>query len=263
METKQRLSKKFASEPGSYDLAIRISEPILNPGDRLQVEVYISGYGIIEAPKVACYPSPEVFDFDRSTVTHSAKKFDDGLSGFGAETVKLDPIGFVGTLSGGFGDSPNDASWFIDAEPGDSYLISTEVRHPQGTSPLYLDFTIKRDARPGPQSIQFVFTYFNGQTWNTSSKRANFTVRNFYQRHETFVWLLGGFAAIVTILLSIESLYPILKNYRHITVTVLILVIGISIKQWLLAILIGALSLFMKVLRKTISNYKRILHRKQ
>lgn len=95
------LAQKFGSKPGAYDLIIRISQPIVDPGDRLRVEVYISGYGVIEAAKVAFYPSPEVFDPSKSKVKGSLKRCKDGLWGWGKDSTELDAIGHVLSLGEG------------------------------------------------------------------------------------------------------------------------------------------------------------------
>lgn len=217
------LAQEFGSKPGAYDLAIRVSQPIVDPGDKLQVEVYISGYGVVQAAKVAFYPSPQVFDLDpnRSMMTTGIKRYDDGRMGWGGTPVKFDPTGGVLTLSGGFVSENNPSwqrpTWFCDANERqvNHYQIATEVKHPQGTSPVCLDLTVHNDATPGPHSIHFVLTYFDGQTWKTASKNADFTIRNFYQRHEIPVWILGGLAAIVTIGAPV---WPVLRRLWPVSV---------------------------------------------
>jgi len=207
------LARAFASRPGSYNLAILVSEPIVDPGDSLQIEVYISGYGVIKAPKVAFYPSPNVCDIGKSTVWHSLKTYEDGAMGWGAQQTLLDPIGMVCCLSGGMvfkNDRSQEATWFFDARPSeqDNYQISTEVKHPKGSAPISLDLRLHRKARPGPQSVAFVFTYFDGDSWHTCTNHARFTVRNFYHRHETAVWLIGAIAATMSILANGVKLWP-------------------------------------------------------
>ncbi len=210
------LAKAFASKPGSYNLAILVSKPIVDPGDSLQIEVYISGYGVIISPKVAFYPSPNVFDIGKSTAWHSLKTYEDGKMGWGAEQALLDPVGMVCCLGGGRvfkTDGSQETTWFFDARPEEreNYQVSTEVKHPKGKSPLFLDLCLHRKARPGPQSVGFVFTYFDGASWHTSAEYACFAVRNFYQRHETTVWLIGAIAAIMSILANSAKLWPCAK----------------------------------------------------
>jgi len=61
------------------------------------------------------------------------------------------------------------------------------------------NLTISKEAKPGPHSIQFVLTYFDGQTWKTASKNADFTIRNVYQRYEWWIARVGLVAAVATI----------------------------------------------------------------
>ena len=68
-----------------------------------------------------------------------------------------------------------------------------------GKAPIEYDLTISKKAKPGPHSIQFVLTYFDGQTWKTTSKNADFTIRNVYQRYEWWIAIIGLLAAIAAI----------------------------------------------------------------
>ena len=194
------LSRKHADKPGAYELAILVSNPVVDGGDQLEIEVYISGYGSIDTPKIAFYPSPAIFDTSKSVVWHSLRRFQDGKLGWGAQSSALDPTGCVISLSGGLSldEVPGKSSWFFDAHPSsepNNFQISTEVKHPEGKSPICLELALSQDAKPGPQGVNFVFTYFDGQAWQTKTATATFTVRNFYQRHETGVWIFGTFLA--------------------------------------------------------------------
>lgn len=188
MSSESQLGQQFGSKPGSYDLLIRVSNPILNPGDKVQFEVYLSGYGIIQAAAVFIAPSWSIFSREDSRVAISDLPPD-----------PWDRLGVVVSL--------NPAS-FSDAKG--SYQISTECNSPPPSykPPISMDMAILPDAPPGTHSVHFILKYYNGETWNTKSTSVNFTVRNFYQRHETFVWSIGGVAAFLSI---ISIVYPFLK----------------------------------------------------
>jgi hypothetical protein len=196
MSGRPPLAREFGSGPGAYESVILISQPIADPGGRLQVEVYLSGYGVIQAAKVAFYPSPSVFTISRSVVATADDK-----------PGPIDPLGMVA--------SP-DASRLFDAKG--KYRISTECRTPRGNAPINLDLEVSGTAKPGPHSIQFVLTYFDGQTWKMASKNADFTIRNFYQRHEGPIWWVGGIAAGLTILASAVTLWPAVRGHWPISV---------------------------------------------
>ncbi len=176
-------------KPGSYELIIRISNPIIDPGNKLQIEVYVTGYGKIESPKVAVYPSWNVFLHEKSL-----------LSVGDSPAKPIDDAGGVIIL--------NEESF---SNTNNRYQILTECRTPGLKAPINLDMAIVRHARPGMHTMNFVLTYFDGEKWNTKYSSVHFTVRNFYQRHETFVWIIGAFAAIISISTGIITMWHKLK----------------------------------------------------
>lgn len=188
MHSNSRLAQQFGSKPGAYDLLIRVSKPILDRGDKVQFEVYISGYGLVESACIYIAPSWAVFSVDDSKIAVG-----DSL---------LQPWDLLGILVS------FDPKAFFDAKG--CYQISTECKTPPPGSkaPINMDMTILSVALPGIHSVHFVLKYYNGETWNTKSASVNFTVRNFYQRHETIVWAVGGIAAFLSI---ISASYPFFK----------------------------------------------------
>jgi len=176
MSGRPPLAQEFGVNAGIYDLVVLVSQPIVDPGDTHDVEIYVSGYGAIRAGKVAFYPSPGVFDASRSTATPLNNK-----------PTRLDKLGMVVTL---------DPKSFCDVN---GYRILTEGKPDRETPPIALDLSVNDDAKPGPHSIQFVLTYFDGQTWKTASKNVDFTIRNVYQRYEWWIARIGVLAAVATI----------------------------------------------------------------
>jgi hypothetical protein len=187
-DSQKRLVQPFGSKPGSYDLLVRVSKPILDPGDRVRFEIYVSGYGLIESACVYIMPSWSIFSVDDSRIAVSE-----------STAQPWDPLSELVCI---------DNKSFSDAHGG--YLISTEVITPPPGSkaPINLDMKISPEVFPGVHSIHFILKYHNGEVWNTKSSSVNFTVRNFYQRHEILVWVIGGIAAFLTI---ISTSYPFLK----------------------------------------------------
>jgi hypothetical protein len=218
MNNRSALAQEFGSKPGTYDLVIGVSQPIVDPDDRFWVEVYISGYGLIHAAKVLILYSPSAFITDSSRVRCG-----------NGEWKPLDPQGNVVSL--------HDPSFF---DAGGRYQIATEGKT-DGNAPVQFDLAISKRAKAGPHSIQFVLTYFDGQTWKTASKNADFTIRNFYQRHEGVIWWIGGplgfLAAVITIATGIVTLWPITRTHWPISIAVagacgLAAVVGKVVSRW-------------------------------
>lgn len=188
MQNVNRLSHSHGEKPGSYDIVVRASKYSVNPGDRVELEVYISGYGRIENASVGIFPSSSIFDILESRVSVGE-----------GSAEPWDPLGVIISI--------NNESFF-DAKG--LFQISTEVRTPppKSKAPINLDLKVNKASLPGVQFIQFTFKYFNGESWNTETLTISIVVRNFYQRNETLVWLIGGIAAFISI---ITSVYPIVQ----------------------------------------------------
>ena len=192
MDNQKPLIKQFGSKPGSYDLLIRVSKPILDPGDRVYVDVYVSGYGHIKSACVYIMPSWSIFSIDDSRIAvgdSEAQKWDT-LS----ELVCIDNQSFV--------------DLYTDVSNRSMVLTEVNTRPPGSKAPINLDLKTSPEVSPGIYSINFVLKYYNGEIWNTKSTSVNITVRNFYQRHEILVWIIGGIAAFLSI---ISTIYPFLK----------------------------------------------------
>jgi len=195
------LAQEFGSKPGAYDLLVSVSQPIVDPGDSLDCKVFITGYGVIENAKVAAqHTSPGAFDLKRSTIRCSDN-----------DPSPANPFANFLILKNGA---------IFDVE---RYRVSVEYLSPHGRAPWNFDLAIGKEARPGPYSIQFVLTYFDGQTWRTASKNADFTIRNFYQRHEGLIWWIGGVAAGLTILASAVTLWPMARQHWPISLVLVAL----------------------------------------
>src|SRR3990172_5537313 len=52
-------SGKYANAPGKYELAVKILNQIVQPGDTLNLEIYITGYGQITGAKFIFFPTSE------------------------------------------------------------------------------------------------------------------------------------------------------------------------------------------------------------
>ena len=188
MVTNNRFSQLHGEKAGAFDLVVRASRSMVNPGERVSLELFISGYGQIENACVGVYPSWLIFDIEKSYVCIREEV-----------AVPMDPLGVIVGIS--------DESFF-DAKG--AFQISTECKTapPAAKAPISLDLQLDPKAPSGIYSIQFLLKYFNGESWDTRTYTTNITIMNFYQRHETVVWGFGGVAACLSI---IKDIYPALK----------------------------------------------------
>jgi len=195
---------QFADKFGNYGLVARTSSDIMDPGETLVIELYISGYGSIESSKLIFYPSPGVVDSDDKDSyvlfgIHGKK----GLGVWGAQRHQLHPDGnAIGFTGGAYKSEWKSPSIFFDIN---ETQISTEKKL-GGFAPIHINLKTKRKARAGTHSIQFLFTYFDGSNWQTSSNTVQFTIRNFFQRYDRLFLTLGAFATGLAIIIALKTI---------------------------------------------------------
>lgn len=204
-----------AERTGSYGLAVRLSTTVVDPGETVTLEVYVSGYGEIQASKLVFYPSPAIVD-ERSSFRYGlGVKDGESVACFGFQQSPLNSNGNTIDFSGGrlFSGEERPTMYFDDASTGELPQISTEKKTlPTDCAPVQVELVTRPDARPGMYSIQFLFTYFNGSEWANSSETVQFSVRSFYQRYEGKIWILGALATVIAIPLGIRELWSSLAQ---------------------------------------------------
>jgi len=200
---------KHAENPGAYGLAIRLLNPVVDPGDLIEAELFISGYGNITSSKVVFYPSPNLIDTNEniSYILTGLGDNKDNEAKWGNEHISITPDGVALDLSESGLSLRNwgKATPYFDTNSNTLPTIATELKL-EGNAPMHLFLKTKKKALPGVYSLQFLYTYYNGQQWKNCSQEINFTLRNFYQRHEIKVWLLGAFAALVSTVVAIYTI---------------------------------------------------------
>lgn len=213
-------------KPGKYELVPRIYNSVVDPGTTVFMEIYITGYGRIDASKLAFYPPVAVLNETTSKVSYGFKfdpEKDDAT--WGGLEASINSSGFVLPLGGMLSKKWDGATSFFDVLHTEGYTlpqIMTEIPHGVTDSPtaptsfkapFSLELNIKKDTKPGTYYTSTIFTYFNGSTWQTSNVQSSFTVRNFFQRHETAIAWFGITAAIGSATGILSLLFTVAKWY--------------------------------------------------
>lgn len=218
-------SKKHYNANGHYELAAAINGTEINKGDSALVEVYITGYGQIEQPKilVSC-SSNEIFeDF---YVQHSlggkktGSNFTDVKWGYLKNKLKALPAtleingGISFTYHSSFNkDSLIDYGNFIDAtKDSKSMSLMTEIKIVN--PPVAIHFQIKDQARADNYRLNLYLTYFNGSEWVGSNASIDFRINNYLQEHELALGILAAAAALVGIFPGIQILIHFFRFLR-------------------------------------------------
>lgn len=206
-------SGEYATKPGSYEHIIQIDNQVLDPGENLKIEVFFTGYGFIESAKFMYMPSPKFIDPDKSRIRAGLKQSTNGFVGFLSDWVELSSIrtnqeGHVIGLTGLKMDSWADDSQptlFLDrSNQGMTEILWTESRVPN--APIEFEFRIDNNARPGDYTIDFGFSYYNGEKWISTQTTKSFHVRGIFERHAGIVAVIGlvaSFAAVVGLLAQV------------------------------------------------------------
>jgi len=198
----------FADSTGSYDLLLKVSHFQINPGEKILITVYIAGYGKIDIMKINHALPTNIFDSKRSFVIGGSGKVENDIFLFNSLGEFL-PISTVTrtTLAGIRTKKWNQSTLVID-------MKDTENENEKDIPLLFSEFTpvlkyeleTLKNARAGQYNAEFIFTYFNGANWETKKTILFFSVRNYYDRFEFWVWLVGIIIAFFTILTNIRSL---------------------------------------------------------
>ncbi|MEE4882398.1 hypothetical protein V2K29_01965 [Pseudomonas alliivorans] len=189
-----------ADATGAYHIATSINKSVIDPGDEVYIEQYITGYGSIFGAKLQTYISPGSFDMENSSI-RSSLKVDGKKLYWGGDIAKLSELGFTCVMAGlSINDQP--PTMFLDLIENDNIsgmpVLITERK--MGHAPFEYSLKTRSDIKPGDYYMDFYLTYFNGEKWHCVKERVPFKVRNFFERHSKAVSWLAITATILGIL---------------------------------------------------------------
>ncbi|WP_445672424.1 hypothetical protein [Pseudomonas inefficax] len=181
---------------GSFALASRVSEAVLNPGETLKFEQFITGYGEIKQCKIQCYISSDIFEHTASKITHGINKDPkSGMITWGQQSHNVGGEGFHIIFNGLQAPQWNESTVFFDATPG---MLATEIILTK--APLDYALKTKKNIKPGAHYLDFYMTYFDGYEWRITKERVDFRINNSFEKHSSLISFLAFAALIVTIL---------------------------------------------------------------
>ena len=212
---KKALNFPDAEKPGSYKLASILKESIVNAGDVVSINQYITGCGENSGFKLVCYISNQIFDETTSTLMTELvppSEENDNTIQWG---FKKFPV-----VNGGFSLTPGSIQlpdWperesIFDTDSKTNFII-TEKTLPN--APFTYKLKTQKNAKPGLHYIAFYLTYFNGNEWVCEEDRVEFRINSTFERHNTIISLLAATALIVTIFH--DGIWPLLETLHEIS----------------------------------------------
>ena len=185
-----------------YSLMIRNITPKIKAGDTIQIELFISGYGIPQKNKlIISWSSSYVID-----------KINAGFyTTFNSEPRQIDPAGIIYDFP-----QSNFAISTLGYEPADYGLpfVITE-RAFNGIPPLWLRINTVKTAPSGDYDISFIFTYGDDQNMSQDYKTTQFHVMSNWEKNEQWLTILAVVIAALSLLASaVVSIWELIINLR-------------------------------------------------
>lgn len=189
-----------------YSLILRNRTPIVNPGETVNIEVYLSGYGIPEKNKLDIkWSSPYVVhDKNPGTVTYCIKLATDKTTGKSQpvtgnqflESLNLESVGIDAILNQGFFfNNPTVAE--VD-KSGFCPVVSENQwdKNP----PLLLSLNTARNALSGDYDITFTFTYGSEQNIHQDYKLTQFHITSRWERNQAWITISATIVAFLALI---------------------------------------------------------------
>ena len=184
-------AKDYSNMEPSFSLAAPHNKPIINKGDTMEFEVYISGYGHIEN-KVKIYASLPIGLVDGGTdyghIFHLG--FNDRR-----EVTKLDfpvntPNAFYVWLTNIFLKQ-------IQIPNSDDYtdLIFSELLHHikgEASAPISINIITSKNAPACDKKIDLILTYSDGKKWYQDKQEIKFHINSIWEKYYIYHVIATG-----------------------------------------------------------------------
>jgi hypothetical protein len=220
-EKELRTTPSPQSHQAIYSLVLRNKTPKLNPGETVQVEIYLSGYGIPARNKLHIqWSSDDVVDNNQPGVIQAWLG-----SRIHEATKRKIPFKLV---------KPEEARIVLEGRPhsggltihlgSGTFLRPVQVLEPKndefervacelmwdGKPPLLLNLKTSSDAPSGDYEIAFTFTYADGQGLFQDRRTVQFHIRDWQERNTWIVPSAFIIAFLSLLVTAIGTVYQIL-----------------------------------------------------
>lgn len=223
-----------------YSIVPRIRTPRINPGETVEVEIFLTGYGEIPRLRIfkISHSSPYLYKRDSKSkigvlewcikVAENEKGDITGVwTGDSEADIRvrgkvtriraheeypIDPFGVCVELNPGYFLSHNEVAR-LEGKPADEHdrRILSEMTH-GGISPMLLKLNTLENARSGDHNIFLTLIYGDVAELKMDQKAVSFHVNSWVEKHaKTLQWVvvvLGLLALSMEIIQAISSVLP-------------------------------------------------------
>lgn len=182
-----------------YSLVPRNRTPRVNPGETVEIEVFLSGHGVPEKNKLHVqWSSPYMINVQEpGTATYCIKVETNPVTGESQpragkmylQTVKLDPTGRTIHLNNGyFLEVPPT----VDKEVSEFVLprVMSELAWDE-EPPILIKLNMAENARSGDYEVAFTFTYGSEHELLQDYKAVRFHITSRWERHQGWLTAAG------------------------------------------------------------------------
>jgi len=186
----------------SYQLIPRVVTPSINPGDKIEIDFFISGYGPVKKCKLNIFHSSKklINEKDPGKIEWSIQVAKDKTTNKIIQPVSgndykgkhnLDHVGaFIYLNEGFFLDDPR-----ITSTPFGLARIMSENTWDK-LFPLSMMINTLKDVSSGNYTLDLNFTYSDGDEISTNHKTVVIHVRNWKEKNEKKLWFIGIIGAV-------------------------------------------------------------------
>ncbi len=193
----------------SIDAHIRNTE--VNPGDPVEIDIYLSGYGIPAKNKLLIiWSSPYVInEDDPGNITTTIKNYD-----INTETLTLGltniPLKREGNISGEIGEGfvlnlgffAHPMSIIPGPFPQTGFKTVMGEWNWNGNPPILVKLNTRRDAPSGDYQVSLIFTYGNDTNPKQAFDVVQFHVKSTWDRWEPRVVVAGSVIAFIALIIA-------------------------------------------------------------
>ncbi len=215
------------NKTGVYKQVLNADQTTVSKGDYINIEHFISGYGLVDikTAKIFYSTSADIIAIPGSFITHSFKStyyddVDETHIGWGGKTEPITRSSAILVLSGTTDLEGRLATLtsFDDSHKLRPPVIMTEIftgRYIENEqAPIHWKIKIKDDLKAGNYYITFVFTYFNGESWQSDKVELPIKVMAWYEKQESLIQKAAWFIFFITFISFILSIISFIDNKK-------------------------------------------------
>ncbi len=173
----------------SFSLFTYSNDLVVNAGETVSIEMFISGVGDVEANKLVFTVPPNIIEGENITETYY----------FPAERTNETPT--IRLIHSGTDFYLEKEYFMYDSSKSGVFMNFGEETH-GGEEPLNLSFTINSSAPPGDYVISTVLFYKSGSQWYQSERNITIHIRSFFEQNMYLILVL--FLSVLGIILNEE-----------------------------------------------------------